>query len=130
MREFTSEEREMSSVAELQMIAREVADFSAPSGGWKVRVRAVAHALGLEWGRAKGAYYGQIMRVDAEEMDRARKRLREIRARVAAREQARQFSATAAYLRQVDPDFHRHTIAHLEHAVFSAGDVAGIGTEE
>lgn len=121
MREFRTEEREMSSVSELQMIAREVADYSAPSGGWKVRVRAVAHTLGLDWGRAKGAYYGQIKRVDAEEMDRARKRLQEIRARTAAREQARQFAATVAYLRSSDEDFHSDTIALLERAIDATG---------
>lgn len=121
MSEFSTEDREMSSVAEMQMIAREVADYSAPSAGWKLRVRAVANVLGLDWGRAKGAYYGQIRRVDAEEMDRARKRLREVRARASAREQARQFAATVAYLRESDPDFHSGTIALLERAIDATG---------
>jgi hypothetical protein len=69
----------MSSVAEMSMLVREVADFAAPSPNWKDRVNAAARVLGLPFGRVKAHYYGEARRVDAEEMDRARATARELR---------------------------------------------------
>lgn len=69
----------MSSVAEMSALVREAADY-APSSNWKERVRAAARALNIPFGRAKRHYYGEARRVEAEEMDRARAAIRELRA--------------------------------------------------
>lgn len=132
MSEIRSEETEMSSAAEMTALCRRIADNRASSGNWKDRVSAVARALGVNWSRAKDLYYEDARRIDSEEMDRARQVAREDAARRQARKQAREFAAVAAYLRQVDEDFHRDTIAHLEHASVCGGAVGGpvAGPEE
>jgi hypothetical protein len=69
----------MSSVAEMSSLVREAAAY-APSSNWKDRVHAAARALSIPFGRAKRHYYGEARRVEAEEMDRARAAIRELRA--------------------------------------------------
>lgn len=72
-------ERSEMSLAEMRDIVHEAADYGAPNGGWKERVRAAAHALNLGWERSKAFYYSTARRVDAEEMDNARAAIRAVR---------------------------------------------------
>lgn len=108
----------MSSVAEMSMLVREVADRSAQSPNWKDRVNAAARVLGLPFGRVKAHYYGEARRVDAEEMDRARAAARELR----ERERIERENAHLAWLecqigrlRETGEEFHGPHVDGLEH---------------
>ena len=127
MSEFPSEKSKMSAVAEMAMLCREAADSRAPAGNWKQRVSAVARTFGVGWSRAKDFYYATARRVDAEEMDRARAAIRELRARRQATELRTSFRVVANRLRQIDPDFYGDTIAALERVALPAGDVRRAG---
>lgn len=113
----------MSSVAEMTALCREVADHRSPTGNWKDRVGAVARTFGFSWGRSKSFYYATARRVDAEEMDRARSAISELRAKRQARELENSFRIVADRLRQIDPSFHRDTIDVLERAAASGRDL-------
>ncbi|UJW87916.1 hypothetical protein [Devosia sp. SL43] len=63
----------MSSLAEMKGLVHQAADFTSPSDNWKDRVQAAARALGFGWSRTKDLYYQDARRIDAEEMDHARK---------------------------------------------------------
>jgi hypothetical protein len=126
--EQRSKGAEMSSVAEMSSLVREVADFAAPSPNWKDRVNAAARVLQLPFGRAKAHYYGEARRVDAEEMDRAREaaeQLREAKLRRKAAEHLAWLNTSIEHLRSVDPEFHSLDVAGLERAVARLGAQCG-----
>ena len=109
----------MSSVAEMSSLVREAAAFGAPaSSNWKERVRAAARVLSIPFGRAKRHYYGEARRVDAEEMDRARAAIRELRE--AKRRQREQdhlawLECELGRLRASGEEFHGAHVDGLEH---------------
>lgn len=111
----------MSSAAEMTALCREIADNAASSANWKDRVASVARALGVNWSRAKGLYFAEARVIKSEEMDRARAVAREQRAKRMARQQAREFAAAAAYLRQIGANDYGRAIADLERAAQRAG---------
>ena len=115
--ESRSERPEMSSVAEMSALVREVADFTAQGSNWKERVHAAARALHMPFGRTKRHYYGEARRVDAEEMDRAR----DTAARLRAAEHVKNLNRTAAYLRSIDPELYAPAIAGIERGLAAAG---------
>lgn len=113
----------MSSVAEMSALVQEAAN-SAPTTNWKDRVSAAARVLHLPFGRAKRHYYGEARRVDAEEMDRARaavEELREAKLRRKAAEHVAWLNTTVERLRQTDEEFHGFDIDGLERAVARLG---------
>ena len=111
----------MSSVAEMSALCREAADYRSKTPNWKDRVTAAARVFGFTWSRAKAFYYEDARRVEAREMDHARRIIRELRARRKAAELATQFHATIAHLRQTDEEFYSGTIDGLERALMAAG---------
>jgi hypothetical protein len=108
MGEFRSEDSKLSSLAEMQSLVHQTADFTAGSGNWKDRVQAAARALGFGWSRTKDLYYQDARRIDAEEMDRARTVVRKLKDEQRRREAARH----VAWLNST-----------LDHAVSSGADV-------
>lgn len=88
MSELHSEDQELSSVAEMHALVHEAADYTASSQNWKDRVQAAARAFGLDWGRAKAFYYRDARRVDAKEMDDARRAIERLRRERERREAA------------------------------------------
>lgn len=96
MGEFRSEDSEMSSLVEMQNLVHEAADYTAHSDNWKDRVQAAARAFGFGWSRTKDLYYQDARRVNAEEMDRARKVVR----RLKNERQRREAAEHVAWLRR------------------------------
>ncbi len=78
MGEFHSEDSKLSSLAEMQSLVHEAANYTASSDNWKDRVQAAARAFGFGWSRTKDLYYQDARRIDAEEMDHARKVVRKL----------------------------------------------------
>ena len=97
MGEFRSEGGKLSSLAEMQSLVHQAADFTAPSGNWKDRVQAAARALGFGWSRTKDFYYQDARRIDAEEMDHARQVVEKLKADQRRRDTARHL----AWLRSI-----------------------------
>lgn len=95
------------SLVEMHALVHEAADYGAPSGGWKERVQAAASALNLGWERAKSFYYGNARRVDAEEMDHARKAIRTIR-------EARSRQRELDHLAWLEREIARHRVSDEE----------------
>lgn len=128
MSEQRSKGAELSSVAEMSSLVREVADFTAPSPNWKERVRAAARVLKLPFNRAKAHYYGEARRVDAEEMDRARAAIEELREAALQRKSAEHLAwlnSTVERLRQTDEEFHSFDVDGLERAVWPRQRLTG-----
>lgn len=133
MSEQSSEDvdQNMSSVAEMTSLLRAVAAPTDPGEGVKAAIGRAARRLGLPWGRAKRLWYGEARRVDAWEMDAARRFLAARAKNNAAAlrmEHARALDALAlleARLAAVDADFHCEATAALRSAV---RDVAGPGS--
>lgn len=122
--ELDLEDSELSSVGEMHCLVHEAADYGAPSGNWKDRVNAAARALDLGWERTKAFYYRDARRVEAEEMDRARRAIKRLRAEARARKTSEHLAwlnTTLAHLRETDPDFHGEQIAGLERALSRVG---------
>jgi len=125
----------MSSVAEMSALVHEAADHSSPSGNWKDRVQAAARVLRMPFGRAKRHYYQEVRRVDAEEMDRARREIKRLRDQAELRknsEHVEWVGRTLAYLETSDPELYRPEIAALErtlHAVGSPGGAMAVSRE-
>lgn len=126
--EHHSKDSEMSSVGEMSCMVHEVADYAAPAGNWKERVGAAARFFGFGWERTKAFYYRDARRVEAEEMDHARREIARLRAEARSRRDAEHL----AWLRE-QIDRHRasgeelrgpHILA-LEHVLRMAGDMAG-----
>lgn len=118
----------MSSAVEIRILAHEAADRLAPSASWKERVTATARAFGLPWARAKSLYYGEARRVEAKEMDDARraiKRLREEERRRRHTEQLLWLRRQAARLSAADPEFGSAHADALEHVIRELGREAG-----
>lgn len=112
----------------MSALVREAADRAADTTNWKERVHAAARALHMPFGRAKRLYYGEARRVDAEEMDRARaaiEELREAKLRRQAGEHIAWLNATVERLRQTDEEFHGFNIDGLERAVARLGASGG-----
>jgi hypothetical protein len=134
MSEQRSKEAEMSSVAEMSLLVREVADFAAPSPNWKDRVNAASRILKLPFGRVKSLYYGDARRVEAEEMDRARAAARELRERQRVeRENAHLawLSSELGRLRETGEEFHGPHIDALERVLRGTrGDRSSLALRE
>lgn len=114
----------MSSDAEMTMMVHEAA-LCAPTSNWKDRVLAAARVLNLPFARAKAFYYREPRRVTAEEMDHARRAIRDLRAQRRERKTAEHLAwlnSTLASLRaSSDPDFHSDDISRLERALARVG---------
>lgn len=63
----------------MQALMHEAADMTAASPNWKDRVAAAARVFDLQWARAKAFYYGDARRVEAGEMDYARRAIAKLR---------------------------------------------------
>lgn len=128
MSEQCSEGCELSSQAEMQALVHEAADLAAPTGNWKDRVQAAARALGFSWARTKAFYYQDARQVNAEEMDRARARIRELK-RAAERTRAADHIAwlrsTLERHRETGEGMDGQTLDALEHLVRQARAVGG-----
>jgi hypothetical protein len=114
----------MSSVAEMSALVREAADHTAMSSNWKDRVDAAARVLRLSFGRTKRHYFGEARRVDAEEMDRARAAIEELREQELRRQAADHLAwlnSTVERLRQTDEEFYGFDVAGFERAVSRLG---------
>lgn len=96
MGEFRSEDSKLSSLVEMQSLVHQAADHTALSDNWKDRVQAAARALGFGWSRTKDLYYQDARRIDAEEMDRARKVVRAL----AEQQKRREAAEHVAWLRR------------------------------
>lgn len=118
------EDRQLSSVAEMHCLVHEAADLTAGRQGWKERVRSAAAVFGFDWSRTRGFCFKTARRVEAQEMDVARRRIAELR-EAAERQQISEhldwLGRTLAHLRQVDPDFYREEIGSLERALHGLG---------
>lgn len=88
MGEFHSEDSKLSSLVEMQSLVHQAADHTALTDNWKDRVQAAARAFGFGWSRTKDLYYQDARRIDAEEMDHARKVVRRLTAERKRREAA------------------------------------------
>ena len=118
----------MSSVGEMHCLVHEAADFSAPSGNWKERVNAAARVFDLGWERAKAFYYSDARRVDAEEMDRARRAIKRLRAESGNRKAAEHLAwleCELGRLRASGEEFHGPHVDGLEHFLRLARRDAG-----
>jgi hypothetical protein len=124
----------MSSVGEMHCLVHEAADYTAPTRNWKDRVHAAARAFDLGWERARAFYYRDARRVDAEEMDRARRAIRRLREQARERKNAEHLAwlnSTLAHLRASDPDFHREQIDGLEQVLSRVGALdSAVGSTE
>lgn len=116
-------DQNMSSVAEMTSLLRAVAAPADPGEGVKAAIGRASRRLGLPWGRAKRLWYGEARRVDAWEMDAARRYLaarEKNNANALRMEHARALDALAlleARLAAVDADFHCDATAALRDAV-------------
>ena len=108
----------MSSIAEAQEIAREIAG----QGCWKTRVRRVQTKLKCTWNRAKDILYADPrIEIDAKEIDRLRAIRR--KARTEADSDRARLSRLRCALASVDEEFHGPTIEALDRALRSLGGV-------
>lgn len=126
--ETHSKDDEMSSVNEMHCLVHEAANFAAPTGNWKDRVQAASRAFGLGWERAKAFYYRDARRVDAEEMDRARRAIAKLRAEARDRKNAEHLAwlnRSLAHLQASDPEFFGQDISRLERALAGVGALDG-----
>lgn len=96
MSEQHSEDGEMSSLAEMQSLVHEAANYTATSDNWKDRVQAAARALGFGWSRTKDLYYQDARRINSEEMDHARRIVRTLK----LEQQRREAAGHVAWLRR------------------------------
>ena len=113
-----------SAIVEVSALTHEIADMATTSQRAKDRITAVSRAVGFKISRISDFYYSNPKASpNLREGDTLRQKKAELKAKRLAYEQAIQFNQTAAYLRQVDADFHQHTIAALELAAVSAGAV-------
>lgn len=108
-------------IQQMQRWSSEVADLTARSTNMKDRISAVAKAFGVEWGRAKSFYYGNVRRVDGFEKDAARAAVAALRAQHAEQELAKSLNITANHLERLDAGFYRGTITQLRNAIVSEG---------
>lgn len=128
MSEFHSEDEELSSLTEMQSLVHEAADYAAPTGNWKDRVHAAARAFGFEWGRAKAFYYRDARRVEAKEMDDARKAIRRLRADATRRQAAQHVAwlrSTLELHRQSGSGMDGKSLDELERVLGLIGDPDG-----
>lgn len=117
----------MSSVGEMHCLVHEAADFTAPAGNWKERVRAAARAFDLGWERAKAFYYRDARRVEAEEMDRARRAIKRLREEARERKHAEHLlwlESEIGRLRATGEELHGPHVDGLEHFLRLARDPA------
>lgn len=135
--EQNSEDQELSSVAEMQALVHEAADHTAPSSNWKDRVHAAARCFGLDWGRAKAFYYQDARRVDAKEMDDARRAIRKLRAAAqqrAATEHLAWLRSTVELHRESGEGMDSGTLDAIERFIGRIGDedsaVVGVAAED
>lgn len=130
MTNFTSEDANLSSVAEASDLVRSIAGPDNASDKVRGAVRRVLRALNakqcpdvkpFKYSRIRHIWYRTARRIDAHEMDRIREA-----ARKAAIETVRR-NTVAAYhtLLATDPDFHSHTLAALERALVGMGVEVG-----
>ena len=120
MRNLTSENSDMSSVAE----ARELVQRVAEPRGASIKASIARAARRLEWSysRTRDVWYGDARRINSHEMDR----LREEAERVEIRMHIGNLVALRQRLAATDAQFHRQTIAALDDALRGLG--AQVGT--
>lgn len=126
--EQSTERSEMSSLGEMHCLVHEAADFAAPNGNWKERVQAAARSFGLGWERAKAFYYRDARRVEAEEMDRARRAIRKLRQEARDqrhREHLEWLASEIGRLEASGEEFHGPHVDGLKHFLRVAGRADG-----
>lgn len=114
----------MSSVAEMSALAHEAADLTAISSNWKDRVQAAARVLDLTFGRAKRVYFREARRVEAEEMDRARAAIEELREAELRRQShvhIQWLRSTVEHLRAAGEELDGFEVDGLERAIARVG---------
>ena len=108
-------------VQQMQRWSNEVADLTARSTNMKDRISAVAKAFGVEWGRAKSFYYGNVRRGEGFEKDAARAAVTALRAQHAETDLQNSLMSSADHLERLDPELYGETIAELRNAIVSEG---------
>lgn len=91
-------------------------------------MQAASRSFGLGWERAKAFYYRDARRVEAEEMDRARRAIRKLREEAHARKHREHLAWLASEIGRLEAsgeEFHGPHVDGLKHFLRLAGGADG-----